>query len=103
MSLHRASLLAVASVLAGCGAGAGPSVAPVDTPSSTAAISVSPTPTVNPMASPSIEGRFAVAQDGRELALVCWGDGSPTVILEQIESDEPQLGQLAERYRVCRY
>jgi pimeloyl-ACP methyl ester carboxylesterase len=61
------------------------------------------------MSNPSIEGRFVVADDGRELALKCWGDGSPTLILEHIEilenieSSEPQVGHLAERYRVCAY
>jgi pimeloyl-ACP methyl ester carboxylesterase len=61
------------------------------------------------MSKPSTEGSFAVADDGRELALVCWGEGAPTVILEtggtNIEewSSEPQVGQLAQHSRVCTY
>jgi pimeloyl-ACP methyl ester carboxylesterase len=61
------------------------------------------------MANPSFEGRFAVADDGRQLALVCWGEGAPTVIAEtggpNIDewSREAQVGRLAEHGRVCTY
>lgn len=64
---------------------------------------------LDPMANPSIEGSFAVADDGRELSLICWGEGSPTVILETGGTNidewgsEAQVGQLAERGRVCTY
>jgi pimeloyl-ACP methyl ester carboxylesterase len=91
------ALLSIA--LSGCGAVA---TAP---PTGTA----SPTPILNPMANPSIEGSFAVADDGREVALVCWGVGAPTVILEtggtNIDewSNEGGVRQLAERGRVCTY
>jgi hypothetical protein len=99
-------LVVVLIAASGCGATTRPTgtVSPT-----TATVSVSPTPTLNPMANPSIEGSFAVADDGRELALVCWGEGAPTVILEtggtNIDewSSEAQTGQLAERGRVCTY
>ncbi len=61
------------------------------------------------MSKPSIEGRFAVADDGRELALVCWGEGAPTLILETGGTNidewgsESQVGRLAENSRVCTY
>jgi pimeloyl-ACP methyl ester carboxylesterase len=59
------------------------------------------------MANPSIEGSFVVADDGRKLALICWGEGSPTVILEtggtNIEEwgSDVQVRPLAQRGRVC--
>lgn len=58
------------------------------TPAASAAASTpsAPAPTrattapVDPLSSPSIDGRFAVS-DGRELAMTCWGTGTPTVVL----------------------
>jgi hypothetical protein len=50
-------------------------------PSPNATASEAPA-SIDPIANPSIDGRFAVADDGREVALICWGDGSPTVHLE---------------------
>lgn len=94
-------------VLSGCGVTATAPPSLVDSP--TATVTVSPTSALDPMANPSIEGSFAVADDGRELALICWGEGAPTVILEtggtNIDewSSEPQVEQLAERGRVCTY
>ena len=67
-------------------------------------------PTEDPPANPSVEGRFPVS-DGRELALVCWGAGAPTVVLDAGSGDEgiasyrssPVVEALAERTRVCTY
>ena len=36
----------------------------------------------NDVSQPSIDERFAVDTDGRQLALLCYGEGSPTVFLE---------------------
>ncbi len=104
------SLVVLSLAFSGCGATATATAPPPGTaPPTAAAIDVSPSAAVDPMANPSIEGSFAVAEDGRELTLVCWGEGAPTVILEtggtNIEEwrSEGQVRQLAERSRVCTY
>jgi pimeloyl-ACP methyl ester carboxylesterase len=66
-------------------------------------------PSADPATSPSIEANFAVGDDARQLALVCWGEGSPTVLLEtggaNIEewSGSGVVRQLAGGTRVCTY
>ena len=66
-------------------------------------------PSADPAASPSIEAKFAVGDDARRLALVCWGEGSPTVLLEtggaNIEewSGSGVVRRLASGTRVCTY
>ncbi len=70
----------------------------------------SPTPSasVDPASEPSIEGSYAVDGD-RELALVCWGEGRPTVLLEtggvNIEewTGSAVVSGLAGSTRVCTY
>jgi hypothetical protein len=37
---------------------------------------------INDVSAPTIDGRFAVGPDGQEVALVCFGAGSPAVFLE---------------------
>ena len=72
--------------------------------------SASPLPSVtaDPAAEPSIEGRYAI-DGGRKLALVCWGEGSPTVLLETggVNIDEwtgsGVVSALAGSNRVCTY
>ena len=68
-----------------------------------------------PTSSPSAAGpqRFAVAEDGRELVILCEGEGSPTVILEDgIPSETggivrfaggPLWDDLVAETRVCAY
>lgn len=108
VSRQPLSLVLLTIVLSGCGATGTPSPAGTASPA-TATISVSPSPPLDPISSPSIEGSFVVADDGRELTLVCWGEGVPTVILEtggtNIDewSSEAGVRQLAERGRVCTY
>ena len=64
---------------------------------------------VDPVAQPSIDDRFVVAAGGRRLALVCWGEGSPTVLLETGGTNIEQwtgsgiVDELAPRTRVCTY
>jgi pimeloyl-ACP methyl ester carboxylesterase len=65
-----------------------------------------------PLAGPTVDGLFAVADDGRRLNLACWGQGRPTVVLESGHPDGAgvsDFGQtefarvLAARTRVCAY
>lgn len=64
---------------------------------------------VDPAEQPSIEDTFAVTARGRQLALVCWGDGSPTVLLETGGANIEEwtgsgiVDELAGRTRVCTY
>ena len=80
-------------------------------PSATAsdAAAVSPSPDV--LTTPTIDGSFAVA-DGRKLAIRCWGEGAPTVVLvgghpsegiADFEMAPAFLRPLAERTRTCAY
>jgi pimeloyl-ACP methyl ester carboxylesterase len=93
-----APLLVVA--LAGCGSGESGSGAQADETSASGTT-----------ATPSIDGRFAVDTGGRKLALRCWGDGSPTVVLDAGTGtpgisefqDSPIVRALAARIRVCSY
>jgi len=65
------------------------------------------------MANPVIDGDFAVAADGRTLHVTCWGEGSPTILLEAgIPSDglvqfatygRTFTSLLAARTRTCAY
>jgi hypothetical protein len=117
------SALAVALPVVACAVGPGPSgltsfaatlASASATPSPIAASpSAVPAPagpaSADPAASPSIEAKFAVADDGRRLALVCWGEGSPTVLLEtggaNIEewTGSGMVRRLATGTRVCTY
>jgi pimeloyl-ACP methyl ester carboxylesterase len=103
------------AVTACTGGTAPPSTVPTPTPSvvtvasATAIASATASPSADPAANPSIDAKFAVGDDGRRLALVCWGAGSPTVLLEtggnNIEqwSGSGVVRQLANRARVCTY
>ena len=57
----------------------------------------------------TIDEKFVVAADGRRLALACWGEGSPTVLLETGGTNIEQwagsgiVTQLSGRTRVCTY
>jgi pimeloyl-ACP methyl ester carboxylesterase len=68
------------------------------------------TPTAaDPMATPSVDGRFPVGGEGRLLALRCWGSGSPTVVYGGGDSGIREWSNssvtegLVSRTRVCLY
>ncbi len=69
----------------------------------------SPSPSADPAQNPSIDTSFEVAPDGRKDALVCWGEGEPTVLLEtggvNIEewTGSNFVSELAPITRVCTY
>jgi pimeloyl-ACP methyl ester carboxylesterase len=77
MARHVVGMLLLATMAAGligCGTAddGSPREASGPTPASSAA--------VDPMARPAVDGRFPVGDEGRRLALRCWGSGSPTVV-----------------------
>jgi len=66
----------------------------------------------DPLARPTVDGRFEVADDGRSLYLTCWAEGSPTVVLDSGHPDGTGIadfGQtefarlVAAETRVCAY
>lgn len=67
--------------------------------------------TDDPLAAPSVEGRFAIGTDGRELALTCWGDGAPVILFDAGSGDagidrwksSEITRALARRTKVCAY
>jgi hypothetical protein len=71
------------------------------------------TPAGEPLSNPAIDGRFAVADDGRQLAIRCWGDDTPTIVLEAGHPSEgiedfgthgrPMVEELVSHARVCAY
>lgn len=73
----------------------------------------SPSPTdatnLDPLASPSISGSFAVDSTGRKLAMVCYGRGQPAVFLESgggaLDEFEGSVlvQRLAAKTEVCLY
>ena len=68
-------------------------------------------PSTSDQSTPSIDDRFDVDSDGRQLALRCWGDGSPTLVFDAGSgasgigefATSPIVSWLAERTRVCTY
>ena len=71
-----------------------------------------PTELQDPLATPTLEGLFQVTDDGRRLFLACWGEGSPTVVLDSGHPDGTgvsDFGQtefarlIAAETRVCAY
>jgi pimeloyl-ACP methyl ester carboxylesterase len=104
-------LVAVAVGTASCGGGEEDPPDAQEGGSTAAAVGESATTTADdPLANPSVEGSFPVG-DGRELAIVCWGEGSPTVVLDAGSGDDgigsfqfsPVVEALATRARVCTY
>jgi hypothetical protein len=67
--------------------------------------------TSEPLGEPSVDGRFAVASDGHQQAMRCWGDGTPTIVFEAGSDDaglrrwnsSSMFRELALRTRVCTY
>ncbi len=86
-----------------------PTVAPRPTSSVIAIPSASAMPDAE---APTLEGSFAVAADGRELALRCWGAGDPTVFVDggccgpdgTLQGLSAQfIRQIAASTRICAY
>jgi pimeloyl-ACP methyl ester carboxylesterase len=103
-------LVALAVGLGSCADDEGEPAAGPSTHSPSSSIPTSPSTSVpvDPAATPSINRRYAIDGD-RKLALVCWGEGSPTVLLEtggvNIEewTGTAVVSALAGSSRVCTY
>ncbi len=99
--------LLILLMLAGCG-----QAGPPDS-SSAPSVALAPSDTLQPAASASTARRYAVDEDGRELAMLCAGEGTPTVILEDGHPSEtggirrfttsPIWDDLVAETRVCAY
>ena len=108
MAATRIPAIVMLLLLAACSGGETPEAAG---PQSANSSPDSPTPTsvVDPATQPSIDDAFTVAAGGRQLRLMCWGKGSPTVLLETggpgIEewAGSGIVDELAGRTRVCTY
>ena len=114
LSVLAVPLLVVAGCTGGQGASGSTSSASTfaSAPATASPIAASPSAapaSKDPATNPSIDAKFAVGDGARQLALVCWGEGSPTVLLEtggaNIEEwrGSAVVRQLASRTRVCTY
>jgi pimeloyl-ACP methyl ester carboxylesterase len=82
----RIAVSCAALLLAACTSAITPP-APTVTPGATTVATAVPSEQVATSATsnadaPTLEGSFSVADDGRELALRCWGEGRPTVLFD---------------------
>jgi len=114
------------ALVGGCSTATSSGVSPSNLVSEgpTIASPVSPTPSLavatarvterpNPMSRPTVSGAYAVTKEGRKLELRCWGEGSPTIILEAGHPSAGRdqfgtygrifTGRLAEQRRTCAY
>lgn len=72
-------------------------------------VTTSASPSIDPALTPSIDDTFPVAPDGRRDALMCWGEGQPTVLLETGGTNTEEwpgsgiVRELAPITRVCTY
>ena len=108
MTATRSPAIVMVFLLAACSGGDPPDARGSQSANASPA---SPTPAsvVDPAEQPSIDDAFSVSAGGRQLRLVCWGTGSPTVLLETggpgIEewTGSGIVRELAGRTRVCTY
>jgi hypothetical protein len=64
------------------GCGSSENAVPGKGNASTTSTPVNTTTASNDVSEPVIDGRFPVGADGHKLAMLCLGEGSPTIILE---------------------
>ena len=95
------ALVAIGALATGCGGESG-----------SEATESTPTGSLDPLATPTVEGLFEVTDDGRRLYLTCWGEGSPTVVLDSGHPDAAGVSDfdqtefvrlIAAETRVCAY
>jgi len=108
MTAARLPAIVMLFLFAACSGGDAPEAVGSPTTDPSAAIP-SAAAVVDPAEQPSIDGLFTVEAGGRQLRLVCWGIGTPTVLLESggdnIEewTGSEIVDELASRTRVCTY
>lgn len=107
MTAARFPVIVMLVLLAACSGGDRPRAA--GPPSADSSVASPTTSSVDPAEQPSIDDAFTVAAGGRQLKLVCWGMGTPTVLLETGGANIEEwtgsgiVDQLASRTRVCTY
>jgi hypothetical protein len=92
-------------VLLGCGGGESQEAGETQTGTTT---TTETSTASNDVSEPVIDGRFAVGADGHDLAMLCLGEGSPTIILMSGDGDAISqfagvLDPLAKRTLTCAY
>jgi len=108
MTAARFPAIVMLFLLAACSGGDPPEATSSQSANSTPA-SPPPTSAADPAPQPSIDDAFTIAAGGRQLTLVCWGTGSPTVLLETGGTNIEEwtgsgiVDELAGRTRVCTY
>jgi hypothetical protein len=106
--LGRTGLLLIfvpLSLVPGCGGDEGREAGKTTTTETTTTIETS---TASDVSEPVIDGRFPVGADGHKLAMLCLGEGSPTIILESADGDGIStwaglLDPLSKRTLICAY
>ena len=112
--IRRSTALLVFSILvAACNGGSGSAASPTPTvgppASAPATASAAPLPSADPVPSATDIRTVTVGKDRRHLAYACWGEGSPTVILETGGANIDEwvgsgvVRRLAGETRVCTY
>lgn len=109
----RLTAIAVCTLLAGCSPVAQSTHSPSGGTSVEATASAKASRSKNVMSEPTLRDSFEVDDSGRSLAITCWGDGSPTMILEAGHPasglaqfgvhGRALIGDLATHARTCAY
>jgi pimeloyl-ACP methyl ester carboxylesterase len=108
MRADRLPAIVMLVLLAAC-SGAEPPKATGPSSTGPSPASTTPAAVADPAAHPSIDDAFTIAAGGRQLRLVCWGTGTPTVLLETGGANIEEwtgsgiVHELASRTRVCTY
>ena len=93
--------LLILATAAACGGNGSPTGSEASSPNQTESLPADQNPTIDDM--------FTVAPDGRKDALVCWGEGKPTVLLETGGTNIEEwtgsniINELAPITQVCTY
>ena len=107
MTVAKVPAIVLLFLLAACSGGETPEA--TGSPSTGPSPATSSAPAVDPGTQPSIDGAFAVTAGGRQLRLVCWGTGEPTVLLETGGTNIDEwtgsgiVYGLASSARICTY
>ena len=109
-SVALIALITACAPAASASQAAAPSPSSVVQPTSSATAIPSRSPSIDPLASPTIDRVFPIGADGHQLRLVCFGDGTPTLVFEA-GTDSSAIREfpgaltrpLAETNQVCLY